>query len=128
MKDHSQATAFAQEWLDSWNRHDVPGVLAHFADDVVFTSPGAARLVPASGGIVRGKPALAEYWTSALARIPDLHFTLIDVYSGIDIVVINYRNQLGQLVNEVLKFRDDLVVEGHGVYRPIESGPAPSTT
>lgn len=126
MIDHAQATRFAQEWVDCWNRHDVPGVLAHFAEDVVFTSPGAARLVPASGGIVRGKPALADYWVTALGRIPDLHFTLVGVYSGINVMVINYRNQLGQLVDEVLRFRDGLVIEGHGVYQPLDAAGASS--
>lgn len=37
---------FAEDWLAAWNRHDVDAVLAHFHDDVVFTSPVAARVVP----------------------------------------------------------------------------------
>lgn len=124
MRDHTQATAFAQDWVECWNRHDVPGVLAHFSDDVVFTSPGAAQLIRSSGGVVRGKAALADYWNQALRQLPELHFSLVGVYSGIDVLVINYRNHRGQLVNEVLRFDGDLVVEGHGVYRPMESGPA----
>ena len=31
-------------------------------------------------------------------------------------LVINYRNQAGGLVNEVLLFAGDLVAEGHGTY------------
>jgi hypothetical protein len=39
------------------------------------------------------------------------------VYSGESILVINYRNHRGQLVNEVLSFgADGLVREGHGTY------------
>ena len=124
MTDHARAEAFARDWVECWNRHDIYGVLAHFADDVVFTSPGAARLVPATGGIVRGKAALADYWERALRGLPDLRFTLVGVYSGIDVVVINYRNQRGQLVNEVLRFDGGLVVEGHGVYQPIDGAGA----
>lgn len=125
MTDHAQAEAYARDWVDCWNRHDIPGVLAHFADDVVFTSPGAARVIPSSGGTVRGKAALADYWNRAMSVLPDLHFTLVGVYSGIDVMVINYRNQRGQLVNEVLRFDDDgLVVEGHGVYQPIDGAGA----
>jgi hypothetical protein len=107
---------FAQIWVDAWNRHDVEAVLAHFHDDVVFSSPVAGRVVPESGGVVRGKAALREYWTSALAQLPDLHFDLVAVYRGVSTLVINYRNQRGQLVNEVLIFDGELVREGHGTY------------
>jgi hypothetical protein len=47
--------SYADAWVRAWNAHDVEAVLDHFADDVVFTSPVAARVVPESGGVVRGK-------------------------------------------------------------------------
>ena len=109
--------AFADEWVAAWNAHDVEAVLGHFSDDVVFTSPVAARLLPETRGVVRGKDALRDYWTTALARQPDLHFDVIDVYRGESTLVINYRNHRRQLVNEVLTFDGDgLVREGHGTY------------
>lgn len=108
--------AFTREWLTAWNSHDVEAVLAHFSDDVVFSSPVAARLLPETGGVVRGKAALRDYWTTALAQLSDLHFELVAVYQGESLLVINYRNQRGQLVNEVLAFDGDLVREGHGTY------------
>jgi ketosteroid isomerase-like protein len=108
---------FADAWVRTWNAHDVEAVLEHFSDDVVFTSPVAARVVPESGGVVRGKTALRDYWTTALAQQPDLQFELVDVYRGESTLVINYRNHRGQLVNEVLTFdADGLVREGHGTY------------
>jgi len=109
--------SFAEEWVRGWNAHDIEAVLDHFSDDVVFTSPVAARVVPSSGGVVRGKAALRDYWTTALSQQADLHFEVIGVYSGESTLVINYRNHRGQLVNEVLTFDDDgLVREGHGTY------------
>jgi hypothetical protein len=107
---------FAQAWVRAWNAHDVEAVLAHFHDDVVFTSPVAARLLPETGGVVRGKAALRDYWATALSALPDLHFELVAVYAGVSTLVINYRNHRGQLVNEVLVFDGDLVREGHGTY------------
>src|SRR6476660_1145573 len=65
---------FAEEWVRAWNAHDVEAVLAHFHDDVEFTSPVAARVLPDSDGVVRGKDALRHYWTTALTMLPDLHF------------------------------------------------------
>jgi ketosteroid isomerase-like protein len=107
---------FAEEWAAAWNRGDVEAVLAHFHDDVVFTSPVAAELVPDSGGVVHGKAALREYWRAALKLMPDLHFDIVGVYRGESVLVINYRNQRGALVNEVLEFDGARVRRGHGTY------------
>lgn len=110
------AIAFGQQWVQAWNAHDVEAVLRHFHEDVVFTSPVAARILPETEGVIRGKPALRRYWTVAIERMPDLRFAVENVYQGIDTVVITYRNQSGGLVNEVLKFVGNVVVEGHGTY------------
>lgn len=111
------AIAFSRQWVQAMNAHDVEAVLRHFHDDVVFTSPVAAKLLPETRGVVRGKPALRHYWTVALQRITGLRFVVEGVYQGIDTVVIAYRNQNDDLVSEVLRFNDDnLVVEGHGTY------------
>ncbi|WP_156764110.1 nuclear transport factor 2 family protein [Mycobacterium sp. 852002-50816_SCH5313054-b] len=110
------AVAFAEQWVNSWNAHDVESVLRHFDDDVVFTSPVAAKLLPETAGVIRGKPALRDYWTRALQRVANLRFAVEGVYEGIDTIVIAYRNQDGGLVSEVLQFSDGLVIEGHGTY------------
>jgi ketosteroid isomerase-like protein len=107
---------FAAAWVRAWNDHDVEAVLAHFHDDVLFSSPVAARLLPETGGVVRGKAALRAYWVTALGLLPGLHFEVIDVYRGESLLVINYHNHRGESVNEVLIFDGDLVREGHGTY------------
>ncbi|MET9021039.1 nuclear transport factor 2 family protein [Actinopolymorpha sp. NPDC004070] len=126
--NHDDARTFADRWVRAWNAHDLDTLLEHFADDVVFTSPVAARLL-GGDGIIRGKEALRAYWTEGLARIPDLRFEVLGVYVGVDTLVLNYRNQVGGVVNEVLTFggnhgngRDAvrLVTHGHGTY--LEAG------
>lgn len=120
------AAQFSASWAAAWNAHDLDAVLAHFADDVVFTSPVAARIVPESGGVLRGKDELRRYWAEGLRLVPDLHFTVERVFAGIDVLVISYRNQVGNLVDEVLRFADGLlVVAGHGTYLA-ESGDDPA--
>jgi hypothetical protein len=111
-----EAVGFAEEWSAAWNRRDVDAVLAHFHDDVIFTSPYAAEFVPGSAGVVRGKAALREYWCTAIKATPNLHFDIVGVYEGASVLVINYRNQGGALVNEVLEFDGGLVRRGHGTY------------
>lgn len=110
------AWTFASNWEQQWNAHDLDALLAHFAEEVVFSSPVAERIVPGSGGVVRGKTALRAYWAEGLRLIPDLHFVVLDVFVGVDVLVLSYRNQLGNRVSEVLCFADSLVVEGHGTY------------
>ena len=39
-------TVYAEDWVQAWNAHDIEAVLRHFRDDVVFTSPVAARVLP----------------------------------------------------------------------------------
>lgn len=69
-----EARAFASRWADSWNQRDVEAVLAHFHDDVTFTSPTALAVVGSAK--VQGKPALRDYWNTALKRIASLRFAL----------------------------------------------------
>jgi ketosteroid isomerase-like protein len=121
--DLHEARRFADEWVAGWNSHDLDRIMRHYSSDVTFSSPVAARIIEGSDGTVRGIEALRAYWAEGLRRIPDLKFEIIVVYAGIDTVVLNYRNQTGQLVNEILTFQDGLVVAGIGTY-----GPPPSTT
>lgn len=122
--DTERAREFAQNWLRDWNAHDLDAVLAHYSNDVMFTSPIAKAVFPETGGVLRGKAALREYWREGLRRIPDLRFELVNLYVGVDSLVINYRNQRGGLVNEVLIFDGDLVVSGHGAYLDPNGNPA----
>jgi len=119
-----EAQAFVDEWVAAWNAHDLERILGHFAEDVTFTSPLAAQRIPPSGGVIRGKAALREYWGEGLRLIPDLRFDVEGVYLGVDALVINYRNQKGTLVNEVLVFEGALVAHGYGTYLGDSPDPA----
>ncbi|WP_405411782.1 nuclear transport factor 2 family protein [Streptomyces decoyicus] len=116
--DLAFAERFAGEWVAAWNSHDLERVLAHYTDDVVFASPRIVQLMGGSSGEVRGKDALRAYWAEGLRQLPDLHFTVEDVRASVDTVVINYRNERGQAVAEVLTFREELVCRGFGAYGP----------
>lgn len=110
------ARRFAEHWVSAWNAHDLDAVLNSFSDSVVFTSPVAMLILEDCDGILRGKAALRAYWEAGLRRIADLRLDLLALYVGVDTLVLNYRDQRGGLVNEVLRFEGGLVVEGHGTY------------
>lgn len=99
-----QAHAFAQAWQEGWNSHDLDRILAHYREDIRFSSKKALALVGA--GTVDGKAALRAYWAAALAQQPDLRFDLCDVFSGHQVLVITYLNHRGVCAAETLHFDD----------------------
>lgn len=107
---------FSREWEACWNSHDLERLLRHFHDDVTFTSPLAARLIEGNDGIVRGKDALRAYWAEGLRRSAGLNFVVEDVFSGIDTIVIQFRDQNGARKSEVLTFAGNRVRVGHATY------------
>jgi ketosteroid isomerase-like protein len=117
MSGPADPQAFAEEWIAAWNARDLDKVLTFFAEDAVFSSPLAAKVVPESGGTVRGKAALRDYWGAALAQNPELNFELTALDAGIDVLLIGFRMNGGADRVEVLRFRGGLVVEGCGTYR-----------
>ncbi|MYT73557.1 MULTISPECIES: nuclear transport factor 2 family protein [unclassified Streptomyces] len=121
--DQVTAQTFVDSWVTAWNAHDLDALLAHFAEDVTFRSPVAAQLL-GGDGVMRGKGALRAYWEEGLRRIPDLRFEVVGSYAGVDCLVINYRNQKGGLVNEVLVFDGPLVADGYGTYLGEDANPA----
>jgi SnoaL-like domain len=68
------ARAFAEDWATAWSELAVERVLAHFDEDVAFTSPTA--LAVAGVATVRGKQALRDYWNTALARVGSVRFAV----------------------------------------------------
>ena len=119
--DAEFAVRFAQEWEEAWNSHDLERILSKYTDDVVFQSPYIVHRFQDPLGEVSGKDALRHYWGSGLSQQSDLRFTVEDVRVSVDTLVVNYRNQHGHSVSEVLRFRDGLVSWGCGAYVPGDS-------
>ncbi|HVN62101.1 MAG TPA: nuclear transport factor 2 family protein [Gaiellaceae bacterium] len=100
--DRERAARFAEEWYAAWNSHDLPAILDHYADDVEMTSPLVATLAGRDDGRIVGKDALSAYFAAGLEKYPDLHFEPIDLFVGVDSLVLHYRGAGGNLVAEVV--------------------------
>ncbi|MGA8529566.1 MAG: nuclear transport factor 2 family protein [Acidobacteriaceae bacterium] len=87
------ARAFAHDWIDAWNTHDLERILAHYDESVQLTSPVARRFLNGGDTIV-GKAALREYFRQGLQTYPDLRFDFLDVLWGIETVVVRYINSV----------------------------------
>lgn len=68
------AVAFAHQWIDAWNSHDIDRIAAHYDSDVVFTSPVVTRLGFGADGTIHGSTVLQAYFIRALALVPDFQF------------------------------------------------------
>jgi ketosteroid isomerase-like protein len=95
-----EARSFAREWIEAWNAHDLERILAHYAENVVLTSPVAAERLGDPSGVVRGKAAVRAYFALGLRAFPGLSFELCDVMWGLGSVVLYYRNQRGTMTGE----------------------------
>jgi ketosteroid isomerase-like protein len=86
--DRLWAGAFAEEWVDAWNAHDLDRILSHYADDFEMTSPLIVERLGIPSGRLKGKEAVRQYWHQGLTNTPSLHFEFLGVSVGVDSIVI----------------------------------------
>jgi ketosteroid isomerase-like protein len=110
-----------QSWLDAWNRHDLEGVLAHYADDVVFVSGAVIALGVDDSGTVEGKAALRRVFEAGLREYAELRFTPLHGFTGVRAHALHYLGIGGRHVIEV----HELDAEGKIVVARAYHGPAP---
>ena len=107
---HHTATycaALGKQWIDAWNSHDLERILALYSDDTEMTSDKIPALGFDPTGTVHGKDRLRQYWRKGLDLLPNLHFTLIDVYVSPDSLVVFYENERGAKICEYLRLNAD---------------------
>jgi ketosteroid isomerase-like protein len=100
-------TALGKQWIDAWNSPDLERVLALYSDDSEMTSDKIPLLGFDPTGTLRGKDRLRTYWRKGLDLLPNLHFTLIDVYVSPDSLVVFYKNERGAKICEYLRLNAD---------------------
>ena len=102
--DLTYAEDFAAEWIAAWNSHGLERILSHYTDDFEMNSPYIVQYVGEPSGQLVGKEKIRAYWKVGLARNPNLHFTLDAVLVGANSISIQYHNEKGSAVSEVLFF------------------------
>ncbi|MGZ8984173.1 MAG: nuclear transport factor 2 family protein [Methylotenera sp.] len=89
------ADHFAADWIDSWNKHDLDRILSHYTDDFEMSSPVIIKVAGEPSGTLKGKVAVASYWTKALQLVPNLHFELVTTLIGVNSITLYYRGARG---------------------------------
>ena len=131
MSQHHQPSTLAalgRTWVEAWNARDLDRVLALYDEAAVMTSDRIPAMGFDASGTVRGKDALRAYWGKALGLLPELHFSLIDLFVSPDSVVVFYANERGKKICEYLRVNEaGLIVQGsanHLVQRETRPHPA----
>src|SRR3569833_3205183 len=106
MISREQALAFAHEWIEAWNAHDLSRVLEHYEDDFEMSSPVMIQLGESATGTLKGKDKVGAYWKNAMVKYPDLHFKLIEVLSSVNSIVIYYHTINNKLSAEFFMFNE----------------------
>jgi hypothetical protein len=102
MIDRQWAQAFAEDWIESWNTHDMERILSHYTDDFEMSSPLIVERLGLPEGKLRGKRVVCEYWLPSLSINPPLQFELMEVFVGIESITLYYNNIGRRLVAETL--------------------------
>jgi limonene-1,2-epoxide hydrolase len=100
----------AHRWLDAFNQHDIETLLKLYDEDAEHYSPKLKIHRPETIGLIKGKPALRNWWTDAFKRLPELHYKKIKLTADDEQVFIEYiRQNPGEPdlnVGEVLEIMD----------------------
>ncbi len=104
----NQSIAF--KWFDAFNAHNLDQLLSLYDDHAEHFSPKLKIRKPETGGLIKGKPALHDWWKDAFDRLPTMRYKVTSLTANSDRIFMEYiRTVEGEeemLVAEVLDIRD----------------------
>ncbi|MEO6302213.1 MAG: nuclear transport factor 2 family protein [Bacteroidia bacterium] len=104
----------ALKWFAAFNTHDLEKLLALYNDNAEHFSPKLKVRQPQTNGLIKGKPALREWWQDAFDRLPTLNYEVLKLTADNEQVFMEYiRHVKGEedlRVGEVLQIKNGLIV------------------
>jgi hypothetical protein len=80
----------AEKWLHAFNEHNLESLLALYDDNAEHYSPKLKIRKPETQGLIKGKPALHEWWKDAFERMPQLQYIKRTITSNDNRVFMEY--------------------------------------
>jgi hypothetical protein len=75
----SFAKEHVEKWVTAWNNHDLNAILSMYAQDIEFYSPKIKAVFPERASArITNKKDLDYYWSLALKKFPQIHFTPVE--------------------------------------------------
>jgi len=106
-----KASGFAEEWIEAWNNHDLSRIVAHYSDDIIFSSPFVVSVGGAATGDLCGREALEIYFEAALSKFPAPRFELRTVFCGTDALTVVYTSVNDLLAAETMVLSNDFHIK-----------------
>jgi SnoaL-like domain len=97
----------ATEWIESWNRHDLESIMAHYADNVIFEANTVVNRWNRPDGQLHGAHELREHFRRGLELAPALHFELEAVLTAPSGYAALYHRDNGNRVLDVVQLNAD---------------------
>lgn len=109
-----QNKQIAQKWFAAFNEHNLEKLLALYHEQAEHYSPKLKIRQPATGGLVKGKDALRQWWKDSFERLPSLRYEPVKLTADTEQVFMEYiRHVEGEedlKVGEVLEIRNGMIV------------------
>lgn len=83
---------FADEWIQSWNSHDLETIMSHYSEKLEFSSPVIQQMGVNENGFIITKNDLKDYFKKALQKYPELKFELLHILKGVSSFVLFYKS------------------------------------
>jgi hypothetical protein len=91
MIDEATKKRLARHWEDGWNACDLDIIMEPYAKDVLFTSPGVAKVTgDPTKTTIQGYDPLRAYIAESLEKVTGISYTLDETFVGTDSVVLLY--------------------------------------
>jgi predicted ester cyclase len=104
----------ATNWINCFNTKNINGLLSLYHENAEHYSPKLKLRLPQTNGRIKGIEELRKWWEDAFERIPDLHYTTIDIIANENKLFIEYtRTATGDedlRVAEVILIEDNKII------------------
>ncbi len=94
-------------WIESWNAHDLDGIMTHYADGVVFEASTVVSRWNRPDGRLHGAAELREHFRPGLGLAPTLHFELEEVFTAPSGYAALYRRDNDNRVLDVVELNEE---------------------
>jgi ketosteroid isomerase-like protein len=109
-----QNKQIALKWFEAFNDHDLEKLLSLYSDKAEHFSPKLKIRMPETRGLIKGKPALMEWWQDAFDRLPSLQYEVKKLTADEEQVFMEYiRHVNGEeelRVGEVLQIENGQII------------------
>src|ERR1700741_3628378 len=106
--------AIALKWFEAFNEHDLDKLLSLYDEHAVHYSPKLKDRKPETNGLIKGKPALREWWQDSFDRLPTLHYEVQKLTADNEQVFMEYipkvKGENDLKVVEVLEIKKEVIV------------------